>query len=384
VLGERPRLSVVDVLASLTGGRVQVSIGGTEQPATADTTQPLLAGGRYVLQVARTPTGLVLTPPPDGPALSTEIATAILRQPAPELGAALEPLQTELAALVNPQPGTTQAPVPATVRAAATAASETLQTFVPSEPRPPNATELQNLVENGGQLFEAKLARLVENQPAPANALTRTATDQPGANKPTADQPTPDRTANPTARALGPDLKGDLLRLLQAVRDLGGTVSAPAAEGALRGIEAQQAAQSLAQENGSSYYLQIPFPDGGSWRTLHLGLEQQARPDDPDAEQPGRFRVFMHVPLTDLGETWIDAGLSGDRFRATIYIDRPEVLTRVQAALRDLRTELQNDGFSEVLLDVRPASALPTERRRETGALTAGRPDTVSVLDVRV
>jgi hypothetical protein len=30
----------------------------------------------------------------------------------------------------------------------------------------------------------------------------------------------------------------------------------------------------------------------------------------------------MHVPLTDLGETWIDAGLAGDKFRATIYLDR--------------------------------------------------------------
>jgi hypothetical protein len=283
--------------------------------------------------------------------------------------------------------------VPAAVRAAAAAVVQTLQTFLPSEPRAPTAAELQTLVADGGRHFEAKLARLAADvtEPAPARA-------DPSADKPTADAPArraapdqPDagetpagRTPNLSTDPVGSDLKGDLLRLLQAVRDVGGAVAAPAAEGALRGIESQQGAQALAQAGGTPYYLQIPFPDGGQWRTLHLGLEPQGRPDDPNREQAGRFRVFMHVPLTDLGETWIDAGVSGDQFRATIYLDRPAVRDRVRAGLGELRTELQADGFSEVLLDVRATGELPAGRRREAGALTAGRPDTVSVLDVRV
>jgi hypothetical protein len=510
--GSQPRLAVVDVLAQLAGGRVQVSIDGALEPEPVTAGEPLTAGGRYVLEVTPTPAGLVLKPPPENAELPTQIATAVLRTPAPDLGAVLGPLQAELSALANPQPGATPASVPPAVRAAATVVSATLRTFVPSEARPPNAAELQNLVENGGRHFEAKLARLLASadgpatttSPAPAAtpirtavtpaptaatptpatppttpaanqaaptpptatvATTATATaatptpanppvatpaeietvlsqlaantadvshpagkpaptepradtparppapaqptaDKPAPDKPVANQPASDKpAADPsaaerptagkaaaaadqppaqTAREIGPDLKGDLLRLLQAVKDIGGAVPAPAAAAsALHGIESQQAAQSLAQANGTPYFLQIPFPDGGQWRTLHLALEPQNRPDDPNSDQPGRFRVFMHVPLTDLGQTWIDAGLSGDRFRATIYLDRPAVRDRVRAALGELRTELQTDGFSEVLLDVRAASDLPAGKRRETNEMTAGRPATVSVLDVR-
>jgi hypothetical protein len=129
--------------------------------------------------------------------------------------------------------------------------------------------------------------------------------------------------------------------------------------------------------------VQVPFPDGGEWRTLHLSLEPQNQPGRPDAERAGRFRVFMHVPLNDLGETWIDAGLAGDQFRATIYLDRAPVRDRVRAALPELATELRTDGFSEVLLDVRAAADLPDRHRREAAALQTGRPESVSVLDVR-
>lgn len=357
-VGAQPRLAVVDVLNPLPDGRVRVRIDGEEQIAT--TAEPLAPGGRYVLQVARTSAGLALKSPPDGPTLPTEVATAVLRTPAPTLAAALKPLQAELAALAAPPASGSGRAVPVAVREAATAVGETLRALLPSETRPPDATQLQQLVENGGLHYEAKLARLVVQADAPvANA------ERP-------------------AHEVGPDLKGDLLRLLQTVQDLGGAARAPAAQAALHGIESQQAANALAQANGTPYYLQVPFPDGGVWRTLRLSLEPQNRPDRPDADRAGRFRLFMHVPLTDLGETWIEAGLADDTFRATIYLDSPAVRDRVRAALPDLRTELQADGFSEVLLDVRASSDLPERHRREAGALQAGRPETVSVLDVRV
>src|SRR5205823_5316263 len=144
---------------------------------------------------------------------------------------------------------------------------------------------------------------------------------------------------------------------------LGVASRAPQAQAALHGIESQQAANALAQANGTPYYLQVPFPDGGVWRTMRLSLEPQNQPDRPDADRAGRFRLFMHVPLTDLGETWIDAGLAGDKFRATIYLDSPAVRDRVRAALPDLHAELRADGFSEVLLDVRASSDLPERHR---------------------
>lgn len=353
------RVAVVDVLALLPDGRVRVQLDGVEQVATA--AEPLATGGRYVFQVERNPAGIKLSSPADTPALPTEVAAAILRTPAPTLSASLEPLRAELAALAAAPTGgkgETAHPAAGAVREAARAVENTLRTILPNDPRPPDAAQLRQLVEDGGLHYEAKLARLVEEP----NALGGQA---------------------PTARDIGPDLKGDLLRLLQAVNDLGGAARAPAVEAAVRGIESQQAANALAQANNAPYFLQVPFPDGSDWRTLHLSLEPQHLPDRPDAERAGRFRVFMHVPLTDLGETWIDAGLSGDQFRATIYLDRSTVRDRVRAALPDLRAELRGDGFVEVLLDVRSSSELPERHRREAGAMQAGRPETVSVLDVR-
>jgi hypothetical protein len=404
VVAQPPRLAVVDVVSQLPNGRVQVQIDGVEQIATAS--EPLASGGRYVLQVERSPAGIKLNPPPDSPKLPTEVATAVLRTPAPTLPTALKPLQAELATLAAPPAGGNTRPVPVAVRQAASAVEATLQKFLPSESRPPDAAQLRQLVENGGLHFEAKLARLVEGPDAPATntakpdttAVPRESQANPTSAKP--EQParevnvaarepnatvaqTSDRAASPTIRDLGPDLKGDLLRLLQAVNDVGGATRAPAAEAVVRGIESQQAANAIAQASGTPYFLQVPFPDGGQWRTLNLSLEPQYRPDQADAERAGRFRVFMHVPLNDLGETWIDAGLAGDQFRATIYLDRAEVRDRVRAALPELRTELQTDGFSEVLLDVKSSSELPAGRRRESSAMQAGRPETVSVLDVR-
>jgi hypothetical protein len=386
----------VDVLNPLPDGRIRVRIDGEEQLATAS--QPLASGGRYVLQVERTPTGLTLKPPPDSPNLSAEVATAILRNPAPSLPAALKPLQAELAnltTLTSPEPGKPTA-VPVAVRDAAAAVRDTLNSFLPTDARPPDAKELQRLVENGGLHYEAKLARAADPQAAPSEKAVPASKQDAPTTQTRDSTPTAERTpreaasssstatSTPAGREISPDLKGDLLRLLQTVQDLGGATQTPAAQTALHGIEAQQAANTLAQANATPYFLQIPFPDGGELRTLSLSLEPQNRPDQPDAEQAGRFRMFMHVPLSDLGETWIDAGLAGDKFRATIYLDRAAVRDRVRTALPELQSELQSDGFSEVLLTVRSSEELPARNRREAGAVQAGRPGTVSVLDVRV
>ncbi|QJW94416.1 flagellar hook-length control protein FliK [Frigoriglobus tundricola] len=501
-----PRLAVVDVLAQLPNGNLRVQIDGGEQTATPS--EPLVTGGRYVLQVSQTASGLALKSPPDSPTLPADVAIAVLRNPVPTFVAALKPLQAELAALTarptnTPQTTTTQpsgaqqptiaaqpagatqptatvlttltallatgdpttstpapagvtqlattaltpnstlatnpaaqnaandpttstpAPAGATrlaaaltptgptlatspaVQKAANAVLNTLSTFLPSDSRPLNATELQNLIENGGLHFEAKLARLTDptatttQKPAPATASNtaatkptptaspiparepNTATGTPGATSGALSGP-PAQTGT-TAHLVGPDLKGDLLGLLQAVQNLGGAAAgAPAAAAALGGLEAQQATNALAQSTGAPYYLQVPFPDGAIWRTLHLSLEPQNQSTQSDSSTPsGRFRVFMHVPLTDLGETWIDAGVAGDQLRATIYLDQTAVRDRVQAALPELQTQLQADGFSEVLLSVKSSSDLPDRYRREAGAMQAGRPASVSLLDVK-
>lgn len=435
---EAPRTAVVDVLEALPDGRARVNIDGQEQLARPS--EPLVPGERYVLQVQRSATGTVLKPlPPDAPTVAREVATAILRTPATDVGTALKPLRAELESLTAP-PAKGEPVAPPTVRDAATAVRTTLESFVPRPGRAPDAVQLQRLVENGGQLFEAKLARAAEGasviptgtgaparsvaeQPnAPAKLLealagrvaqpapdTATSQDAPAGRPPTAVAEAPKVDARPQdapreslaatqtresasevraeARAGVPevasDLKGDLLKLLRAANDIGNSVRVPAAEAALHTIESQQAANALAQANGTAFHLQIPFPDGDQWRTVKLALEPERRADSDPRDPASRFRVFMHVPLSELGETYIEAGLSGTSFRATIYLDAPGVRARVGNELESLRAELEAEGFAEVLLDVRAASDLPDRQRRAAGELRAGRSDGTSVLDVR-
>lgn len=382
------RVALVDVLAVLPDGRVRVRVDGEETTATSAHT--LAPGGRYVAQVERTPAGLALRPVPEGPNLLAVLAGAILRTARPpDLAATLKPLLTELTTLqTTPPPATaTGTPtLPTAVRAAANTVSETIRAFLPADPRPPNPEELRALVADGGLHFEAKLARLVPDEgevsPAPSPAK-EPAAEKPGTPAtPTTAASTP--TTRPANDPVGPDLKGDLLRLLQSVQDLGAAAQLPAARATLNGIEAQQATNALSQANGTPYFLQVPFPDGGVWRTMHLSLEPERNGNQTDEEKPESFRMLMHVPLTDLGETWIDAGVAGKRLRAVMYFDQPQVRDRVRSELPALKGELESDGFSEVLLDVRSASDLPTKHRRQVSAMHAGRPESLSLVDVRV
>lgn len=369
------QVKVVEVLGAPIDGRVQVRIDGQEQTATArdpltQTPLPLVPGGRVVLEVAQTPAGPVLSPPADTAALPVAVAAAVLRAgPPPDLAGALGALRAELIALAGEPTAPGASVLPAPAREAAAELRGTIRALLPGEPRTPTAAALQALVDDGGLHFEAKLARAVGD--------------------PDASAPAP----QPVAAEVKGDLKGDLLRLIHATRELAGASQLaallPAARAALEGIEAQQATQVLAQVTGTPYILQVPFPDRDAWRTLHLSVEHEEHPGEGvegiEGDGPrGRFRMLMHVPLTELGETWIDAGMSGSSFRAAIYLDRPDVRDRVRAALPELRAELRADGFAEVLLDVRSTADLPAKTRQQSAAMLAGRPPALSsLLDVR-
>ncbi|MBX9580966.1 MAG: hypothetical protein K2X87_11715, partial [Gemmataceae bacterium] len=139
-------LAVVDVLAAEPDGRVRAAIDGRAEVATS--AEPLTPGGRYVLQVERTPAGLVLTRPAESPDLPAAVAAAVLRSAAPlDLGPTVRAVLGELAALP-----------PGPLEPAATAVRQAIRGFLP-EAGPPDATQLRNLVENGGLHYEAKLGR---------------------------------------------------------------------------------------------------------------------------------------------------------------------------------------------------------------------------------
>jgi hypothetical protein len=367
IISQELTLVRVDVLAVLPDGRVRVQIDGKDEVAT--TTEQLSAGGRYVVQVERTTAGLVLSSAPDTPDLPATLTAAVLRGSAPpDLGAALKPLLEEVANLQTSQLESTTG-MPSSIQRAAITVRDALGSFLPSDDRPLNATELQNLVEDGGLHFEAKLARLAnEGLSSPSDGDANPTSNGGG-------------TAGPVSNG-GPDLKEALLRLLQAAREFGNDFQLPATRTTLEGIESQQAANVFAQTQGTPYILQIPFPDGGTWRTLHLAIEPE-RESKQDSGTSSGFRMLMHVPLTDLGDTWIDAGLYGNNLRAVLYLKRPSMREQVRAELPALRNELLDGGFGEVLLDVRPASELPAQQRKQAAAMRVGRPGSGSILDVR-
>lgn len=358
-----PDLKIADVVARTPDGRVQVRIDG--QPVTATSSEPLAPGGRYVVRVESTPTGIVLRPPPaDAPETAVAVATALLRTARPpDLGATGKPLLAELAA-----------PVPAPTPAARTAVQsavgevrEAVRSFLPETPRPLTAVELRSLVENAGPHFEAKLARSLASdtdvEPTP-NALPATGSSE-------GDAPTP-------------DLKGGLLKLLSAAQSLGEAATAyPVARTVLDGIESQQAVHTLAQQTGTPYFLQIPFPDGENWRTAQLSLESDRAPNGETASSPRGFRVMMHVPMRELGDAWIDAGLGSGRLRAVVYLDSPTARDLARAEMTGLHDELRAGGFADVSLEVRAAGELTGPQRERAAAVRAGRPLSASVLDAR-
>lgn len=219
-----------------------------------------------------------------------------------------------------------------------------LDTILPDSTRPMNADELNSLVRNGGQFLEAKLER----------------------------------------RAMGEridfrqDLKAVLLELVSSAPQL------MAARTTLDGIEYQQAANALAQQTGGSFVVPIPFPDGAQWRTMHLAIEPDPGTPREAGGGPQAFRMYMHVPLTEFGDTYVEAGVDGSRVRAVFYLDSSAGRDRLRQSLPELETEMQSAGFSEAFLDVRPASEFSPRRRRQADAMIAGRTDSRSVVDVRV
>ena len=212
---------------------------------------------------------------------------------------------------------------------------------------PPSAGQIRAAVEDGGQHYEAKLGR-------EASGETRA---------------TADRT---------PDLKGGLLRLFQALPTLA-HAQFPVAQRTLESIEAQQAQNVFAQETGGAYVYQVPYIDGGRWQTLNLALEPEYETDEQGEKQPKAFRMMMQVPLSDLGETWIEAGLHDDRLFAVVYVQSQAVLDRLAPELPALKAELLTGGFREALLDVRPLADWP-ERVKKRATI---RPESGSIVDAR-
>ena len=204
-------------------------------------------------------------------------------------------------------------------------------------------------MQDGGQHYEAKLGREASGETPTAAAADR-----------------------------APDLKGGLLRLFQALPTIAHT-QFPVAQRTLESIEAQQAQNVVAKETGGAFVFQVPYVENNRWQTLNLSLEPEYETDDQGEQQAKAFRMMMQVPLSDLGETWIEAGLNDNRLFAVVYVQSQAAVNRLTPELPALKTELLNSGFSEALLDVRPVADWP-ERIKKRATI---QPESGSIVDVR-
>ncbi len=208
---------------------------------------------------------------------------------------------------------------------------QAIDQVLPDDREPPTPDRLRTAVRDGGNHLESKLARGERVPP-------------------------------------GSDLKADLLNLARTL---------PAAALALSAVERQQAANALAPPGLAVYA--IPFPDGPNRRTLGLGVEV----DQPDADgtPSSRFRVTLHVPLSGLGETWIDAAGDGSRLRTVLFVSDAAGRERVRAEADGLAAELRKEGFASVSVEVRDATEMNDSQRRRANAVREGLP-AGGVLDV--
>lgn len=180
------------------------------------------------------------------------------------------------------------------------------------------------------------------------------------------------------------DVKGLLLRALQELGAAKLTDSTVPLTQHLQAVEAQQATNLLAFAHGAPVQFQVPlFLGPGQSSTMMLGVS----PDEegkvgPDQKSTGH-NIMMHLELSELGETRIDAHLTPTAVRAIFYIENSTGRAIVQDELPVLREALNGLGFHDVLLAVRSTEELPIRKQRDFAALSQGLPSSGSLLDVK-
>jgi hypothetical protein len=267
------------------------------------------------------------------------------------VGASLNVLQQELGGLFDLH---AQEALPPSL----TKLQTRLQSLLP-DVSTPSPQPLATFVRDGGYHYEAKLFRLVQENP---QAL---------------------------ARVADADLKG---LLLQALKGVAASPLRPAAQSLtaaishhLDHIETQQAANLLAQIHGEPYQLEIPFFTGQGFSTASLAIAPDGKSDKGGEAGRGRgYHVLFLLDLDGFGRTRIDAHLTSKTLRVNFYLEHGEAVTLLRSELPSFRETLNASGYEEVSLAAQPLEQLSPEKRRKFDSLTVGVPATVSLLDVKV
>ena len=345
-------IAVVDVDSQSPDGTLAVRVNGREQLAAA--ASDFRVGGRYVAEVStsgvegRVTLGSV-APETD---LTELLAKAVLSsvEPRDSYPESLSRLSTVLESVSS----TTTSE---DIRRATDAAKSAIETSLKRESSSPTAESLRTFVRDGGIQYEAKLRGLTESG-------------------------TPLTNEHPHIAA---DVKGALLGLLRMLSpdgsDPGPATVVAAARDAVAGIEARQALNALADASGGPWVVPLPVADGDEPQMAWAAIE----PEDHlgSAGGPRTFRVMLKLSFTDLGETWVDAGVGPGAVRAVVYVGDEAGRTLTASRLDELRSALADDGFGQTFLEVRPASDLPATVRRRAAAAAAGVSDTHGLIDAK-
>lgn len=374
------------------------------QTILARSEQPLLPQHQHLVQFELRPDGLWLLRPAETAQSPRLLAAALLSQlPPADLAPALADLHQTLMGrtLVASFPTVLEGAAAEHVGPSADTTlrllrdvQAALESFWPSELRPLTAQQLRQLVENGGLLYEARLSSALSASPPPTDP--RSASLGAGGDAP-----------GPPIQALAPnlehaaarhplvsnDLKGSLLRLIQSPSGGGEPTLQAAVLPALQSIVSLQAANILAGHQGTSYWLQVPFPDGSAWRTLYMAVQPEYpfSVEDPAPRNKSsfsstmqRFHILIHAPLDTLGNAWIDITLHGDRLHAVLYFEREVALQQALALQGELHQMLQDSDFTQIGIEFRSAADLPARHRQHAEAMRQVRPPSLHLVDWEV
>ena len=328
----------VEVLDVLADGRLSVQIEGKRGIAVSS--EPLSAGAKLVVQAETTATGWRIQPVNAGQVTVSEIATALIRSDSQTstIGSSLQSLMNSL------QAGKADSATPGLLQ-------QIVARIVPENGKSPSSEQIISYLRDSGLTYEAKLAQQVDSQSSDA---FRDIAER--------------------------DLKAQLLNLLRDANAARTGAALDAAQTTLRSIEAQQAVNLIAQAQNGVYQLQIPLANPSQWETLRISYQQDHQGSGAGDDRSKGYDLLMHVSLSETGETWIDARVSGKQMRAVLYVEKAEARAQARSEIGDLKAALTDLGFERPLLDVRSTEDLPRgsaatrydSLRRSEPAATAG------------
>ncbi len=223
----------------------------------------------------------------------------------------------------------------------------------------PSLQRVLRQIENGGLLFESKLA-------AAANAASDPSRRQ--------------EAAAAIQRTRSSDVKGqllDVLERLQARSDESLIRLGQAVHKHLAHIEARQAVNLLTPNAGPQLFqFELPFLAGGQLTSVEVSIERDssdsANAGQEDDGEGQAYRILFLLELESLGQTRVEAQVVGKRLQALVYVSERSALPVLQEELAQLQERLAQAGYESAQVELR---ALQQDRIESKPAPAPSPPD---------